>query len=275
MSSSNYLQLFETLMQPSLMLLTPRTYTLAFLFQFISQKPLHILCIGENLTRESEIIKKVEELYHFSKSSNLDTTDEYYFNTNFNSLSTDEMFDVFEKHTKVLASVKPDSFYYDAYGDIVEQTKLPKSILSKFDIILTFFDEADKKRDALHVDYVYENVFHLKHELDKDLVNELVNIKKITPDLNEEAKEYIKQYYVKMRNYEDSQNKLGRALSPRQIQSFLVLTSCFAQINLRTQVTLEDAKEGVELLQKYLDRVAVCVNTGQRDISRIYPYMEK
>ena len=83
--------------------------------------------------------------------------------------------------------------------------------------------------------------------------------------MTDEALEILKNYYVDFRSSSDE----SVTFTPRQLEAFVRLAEASAKIRLSQEVTAEDAKRAIYIIDQYLRRVGMDRETGRFDIDII------
>ena len=87
----------------------------------------------------------------------------------------------------------------------------------------------------------------------------------IFPVMTDEALGMLRSYYVDFRaSSEDSVT-----FTPRQLEAFVRLSEASARIRLSQEVTVDDAKRAIHIIDQYLRRVGMDRETGKFDIDII------
>jgi len=87
----------------------------------------------------------------------------------------------------------------------------------------------------------------------------------IFPVMNDEALEVLKNYYVDFR----SSSEDSVPFTPRQLEAFVRLGEASARVRLSEEVTVDDAKRAIAIIDQYLRRVGMDRETGKFDIDII------
>jgi replicative DNA helicase Mcm len=193
----------------------------------------------------------------------------------------------------VLAAANPKLGRFDEFMPIHEQINMPPALLSRFDLIFSILDKPNLDRDkelASHIlqthkaGEVHENILKSKKskfnkkneeklmksvlpELEPDFLRKYVAYAKrnIFPVMNEDALEILKNYYVDFRNSSED----SVPFTPRQLEAFVRLAEASARIRLSEEVTINDAKRAINIIDQYLRRVGMDKETGKIDIDVI------
>ena len=193
----------------------------------------------------------------------------------------------------ILAAANPKLGRFDEFIPMHEQINMPPALLSRFDLIFSILDKPDRQTDtdlATHIlrthkaGEVQENIAkseksrHTKKELES-LIKNVMPIftpeflrkyvayakRNVFPVMADEASEILKNYYVDFR----SSSEDSVPFTPRQLEAFVRLAEASAKIRLSQEVTVEDAKRAISIIDQYLRRVGMDRETGKFDIDVI------
>lgn len=169
--------------------------------------------------------------------------------------------------TSILAAANPIYGKYDTYKNITENIKMPIPLLTRFDLIFIIRDIPTAKRDDLIADRIIENhatvIDSTKAPVESEFLTKyLTYAKKLNPKITQEAKDAVKEYYLKMRNIEDAEML---TVTPRQLEGIIRLATARARVMLRSTVTKEDAERAIFLIETMLKDAGIDVNTGEVD----------
>ncbi|MEM3516606.1 MAG: ATP-binding protein [Candidatus Bathyarchaeia archaeon] len=174
----------------------------------------------------------------------------------------------------VLAAANPALGRYDPYRLITENINLPVTILSRFDLIFVMKDEPNQEIDEKMSTHILS--LHQKKEppesapIPPELLRKYISYaKKIEPKLTDGAVEELKSFYLKMRGSSGSAQDSPIAITPRQLEALVRLAEARARAALRSEVTAEDAKAIIKLMNASLQNVGIDVTTGKIDIDVI------
>jgi replicative DNA helicase Mcm len=193
----------------------------------------------------------------------------------------------------LLAAANPKLGRFDEFLPIHEQINMPPALLSRFDLIFSIIDKPNRERDtdlATHIlqthkaGEVYEQISkikkskHSKKEQESlmkivmpvftpDFLRKYVAYAKrnIYPVMTDEAMEILKGYYVDFRNSSEE----AVTFTPRQLEAFVRLSEASARLRLSQEVTIDDAKKAIYIIDQYLRRVGMDRETGKFDIDII------
>jgi len=175
--------------------------------------------------------------------------------------------------TSILAAGNPKRGRYNRKKTLIENTDLPPTILSRFDLIFVITDEPQPERDrylALHIAEVHGAAERLKPPIDPDLLRKYIAYarKYVRPKLTKKAREMISEFYVTMRKAGGGEvgGEAPIAITARQLEALIRLAEAHAKMALKEQVTEEDVAMAIQLMKYVLDLVGVDVETGAMDI---------
>jgi len=193
----------------------------------------------------------------------------------------------------VLAAANPKLGRFDEFLPMHEQINMPPALISRFDLIFSILDKPNRTRDtdlATHIlrthkaGEINENIIKSKmSKLTKKERDSLMSIviptfdpeflrkyiayakRNIYPVMTDDALKLIKEYYVDFRN--SSEDTV--TFTPRQLEAFVRLAEASAKLRLSQEVTVEDAKRSINIIEQYLTRVGMDRETGKFDIDII------
>ncbi|MEM4258266.1 MAG: minichromosome maintenance protein MCM [Candidatus Thermoplasmatota archaeon] len=193
----------------------------------------------------------------------------------------------------LLAAANPKLGRFDDFSPIHEQINMPPALLSRFDLIFSILDKPNRKQDtelASHIlrshkaGEIRENILKAKKsKFTKATENEMMKIvmpvfepeflrkyvayakRNVFPVMSDEAMEILQNYYVDFR----SSSEGSVPFTPRQLEAFVRLSEASARIRLSQEVTVEDAKRALSIIDQYLRRVGMDRETGKFDIDII------
>ena len=193
----------------------------------------------------------------------------------------------------ILAAANPKLGRFDEFLPMHEQINMPPALLSRFDLIFSILDKPNKQTDtelAVHIlrthkaGEVSEHISkskkskHNKKEkeelmkivvpmFDPEFLRKYVAYAKRTvfPVMTDDALELLKNYYVDFR----SSSEDSVPFTPRQLEAFVRLAEASARVRLSEEVTIEDSKRAISIIDQYLRRVGLDRETGKFDIDII------
>jgi len=181
--------------------------------------------------------------------------------------------------TSILASANPSESRYNPNLSVVDNIKLPPTLLSRFDLIYLILDTPNADQDrklAQHlVGLYYERPDVLEPPLDTELLRDYIDYARenIHPELSDEATRQLLESYLELRNPPGINvgNNGTRTISatPRQLESLVRTSEALAKMRYSNIVTREDAQEAVRLLKVATQAAATDPRTGRIDMDMI------
>ena len=193
----------------------------------------------------------------------------------------------------ILAAANPKLGRFDEFLPIHEQINMPPALLSRFDLIFSIIDKPNRTTDtdlATHIllthkaGEVTEQIKRVKKsKFTKKEQEKLIKIvmptftpeflrkyvayakRNIFPVMADDALEMLKNYYVEFR----SSSEESVTFTPRQLEAFVRLSEASAKMRLSQEVTADDAKRAIHIVDQYLRRVGMDRETGKFDIDII------
>jgi replicative DNA helicase Mcm len=170
--------------------------------------------------------------------------------------------------TSVLAGANPfkGKLELDYKTDLLSQMKIPKSVLSRFDLIFLLEDKVDAEKDRklarsiLNQDFVNDYGVEL---IDPKMLTQYIAYakKNIFPEMGEEAKELIEDFFVKTREAA-SNSEESKPFSPRVVLDLFRLSIAICKLRLSDWVTAKDAQEAIEVYSSSLRTLNIDVENA-------------
>jgi replicative DNA helicase Mcm len=193
----------------------------------------------------------------------------------------------------LLAAANPKLGRFDEFLPIHEQINMPPALLSRFDLIFSIIDKPNRTKDtelAYHILFshkageIRESIMrskkskYTKKEQD-EMMKRIIPIfspeflrkyvayakRNIFPVMTDEALELLKNYYVDFR----ASSTESVTFTARQLEAFVRLSEASARMRLSQEVSIEDAKRAIYIIDQYLRRVGLDRETGKFDIDII------
>ncbi|KAE8704586.1 putative DNA helicase MCM8 [Hibiscus syriacus] len=128
--------------------------------------------------------------------------------------------------TSILAAANPVGGHYNRAKTVDENLKMSAALLSRFDLVFILLDKP--------------------HELlDKRLSEHIMSVKCQKP-----AAEILQNFYLQLRDRSTSGD--DTPITARQLESLVRLAQARAQVELREEITAQDAKDAVEIMKESL-----------------------
>ncbi len=183
--------------------------------------------------------------------------------------------------TAIIAAANPRSGRYDRYKTPTQNIHLPPSLLSRFDLIFIVIDRPDPAEDAQMAEFILQNSMQGPNDsfesktgniapIPSDLLKKYIKHARRTchPVLTEEAKEEIKEFYLKLRGQYDSEDAIVSILA-RNLDALVRLSEAYAKMALRDKVIKSDVEEVIKLFKRFLKDTGYDETTGKIDMDRI------
>lgn len=182
--------------------------------------------------------------------------------------------------TSILASANPLESRYNPNLSVVENIKLPPTLLSRFDLIYLILDSPNADQDrklAEHLVGLYhDNPVVVEPPMDSDLLRDYIDYAKehVHPMLSDEATQQLLESYLELRNPTGgsiSNHHGSRTISatPRQLESLVRTSEALAKMRYAWVVEGADAREAVRLLKVATQAAATDPRTGRIDMDMI------
>jgi len=183
--------------------------------------------------------------------------------------------------TSIIAAANPHSGRYDIYKTPTQNIRLPPSLLSRFDLIYVVIDRPNRADDAQMAEFILKNAMREPPTpsddeegtavIPGDLLKKYIKYAKRNchPYLTKEAKEHIKEFYLKLRGDYDSEDAIVSILA-RNLDALVRLSEAYAKMALREDVLKEDVDAVIKLFERYLNDTGYDKTTGKIDMDRIF-----
>ncbi|KAL1110371.1 hypothetical protein AAG570_007902 [Ranatra chinensis] len=174
--------------------------------------------------------------------------------------------------TSILAAANPVESQWNKNKTIIENIKLPHTLLSRFDLIFLMLDPQSDIYDKKLARHLVSLYYHAKEKeidelMDMSILRDYINYAKSTlkPKLSDEASEKLIHAYVEMRKVGSGRGQISAY--PRQLESLIRLSEAHAKMRLSSVVTLLDVAEATRLHREALKQSATDPLSGKIDIS--------
>lgn len=172
--------------------------------------------------------------------------------------------------TSVLAAANPVESQWDSGKTIIENIKLPDTLLSRFDLIFLMLDPNNTLYDtklATHLVSMYfvdneeeTNPENITHDLMKDYI--AYARANMTPKLTSDSCKLLQEKYIDLREHKVK----GRVtVYPRNLESLIRLSEAHAKMRLSPIVESEDVDEALRLFKEALKFSYTDPSTGKID----------
>jgi len=192
--------------------------------------------------------------------------------------------------TAILAAANPVHSKYDAKLSVVDNIRLPPTLLSRFDLIYLILDkqsEAHDRRLANHIVSLFSRpegevaapegdheqrttlIATKDHGVTKAFLANYISYarKNVHPTIPEHLVKILVNEYKNMRSMGNSRKTI--TATPRQLDSMIRIAEALAKMKLRTEVTEGDLEESIRLIKVAMQQSATDPNTGEIDMGMI------
>lgn len=193
--------------------------------------------------------------------------------------------------TAILAAANPVNSKYDPKLSVVDNIRLPPTLLSRFDLIYLVLDrqsDAHDRRLANHIVSMYSKVNGQEENILADpaenlLKTDLISTGGISREFFAGYISYARRYihptipdyvvqelvnqYIAMRNMGNSKKTI--TATPRQLESMIRIAESVAKMRLSDTVEKKDVDEAVRLIKTAMQQSATDPTTGEIDMDII------
>eukprot|EP00899_Mesostigma_viride_P019945 jgi/Mesvir1/27952/Mv20159-RA.2 len=175
--------------------------------------------------------------------------------------------------TSVLASANPVDSRYNPRLSVVDNIKLPPTLMSRFDLIYLVLDKPDEANDrrlARHlVSLHFAEADMAKPPIDQATLAQYISYARehVHPVLSDAAAEDLVMAYGELRMM-GSHKKVITA-TPRQLESLIRISEALAKMRFADTVEREDVAEALRLLRAAMQQSATDPTTGTIDMDAI------
>ena len=160
----------------------------------------------------------------------------------------------------IVDRIEGDRAVLEMGGEIIE---VPFSVLP---------DETKDEKLATHILEAHRSPDIHEPEVPTEFLKKYIAYARqnVSPKLSHSALEEIKSFYLKMRGGSGGEEGIRAVpISARQLEALVRLAEASAKLRLSDEVSREDARRGIELLEYSLSQIGLDKETGQIDIDRI------
>lgn len=180
--------------------------------------------------------------------------------------------------TAILGGGNPKLGRFDPYLPIREQIDVPETLLARFDLKFALRDVPNVEMDTKVADHILRARHYGEEEIapaiSADLLKKYVAYarKNCHPKLLREAGEAIKEFFVSLREKVTSE-EAPVPITLRQYEALIRLAEASAKVQLKNEVTKEDAIRAINLMKASLRQFGFEPETGKIDIDRAEGHM--
>ena len=185
--------------------------------------------------------------------------------------------------TAILAAANPINSKYDAKLSVIDNIRLPPTLLSRFDLIYLILDkqsEASDRRLANHIVSMYSELQNgiapipqgednqatqllRSNKIDRDFFAKYISYarKCVKPKIPDTIQNDLVQEYIKMRSLGNATKTV--TATPRQLESMIRISESLAKMRLSEFVEKQDVEEATQLIKNALQQSATDPSTGK------------
>ena len=180
--------------------------------------------------------------------------------------------------TSILASANPVESRYNPSLSVVDNIKLPPTLLSRFDLIYLILDapniDGDRRLAQHLVGLYYETPNVVQPPLDHETLRDYIAYARdhVHPELTDMATRELISAYLDMRKMGSNNGNSGNrtiSATPRQLESLIRLSEAIAKMRYSNEVKREDVREAVRLMRVATQAAATDPRTGRIDMDMI------
>jgi len=186
--------------------------------------------------------------------------------------------------TAVLAAANPVKSKYDPKLSVIENIKLPPTLLSRFDLIYLILDKQSEVNDrklANHLVSLYSPIsgrmddgqapseFSADERITREFFAQYISFarKNCSPTIPDNIVNDLVVEYTKMRSMGNSRKTI--TATPRQLESMIRLSEALAKMRLSDEVQKRDVQEAVRLIRVAMQQSATDPLTGEINLDII------
>ncbi len=175
--------------------------------------------------------------------------------------------------TAILASANPVDSRYNPQLSVIENIRLPPTLLSRFDLIYLILDrpnpEVDRKLAKFLVGLYYEDPAEPDPPINQAFFKGYISYarKHCHPRLSEPAVRDLIRGYLDMRRMGSSEKSI--TATPRQLESLVRISEALAKMRLAVWVEQSDVAEAMRLMRVSTQSAATDPRTGRIDMDMI------
>lgn len=174
--------------------------------------------------------------------------------------------------TAILAAANPVESKYNPKLSVVENIRLPPTLLSRFDLIYLVLDRSSPvidRRLANHIVSLFgedDTQKESSSEITREFLAGYISYarKHVLPEISDLAANLLAEVYVEMRNIGSAFKTI--TATPRQLESLIRLSEALAKMRLSSVVERKDVEEAVRLIKVATQQAATDPTTGKIDM---------
>lgn len=174
--------------------------------------------------------------------------------------------------TAILAAANPVDSKYNPKLSVIDNIKLPPTLLSRFDLIYLVLDRSSKVADRRLANHIVSLFGEVEREvintddISREFMTRYISYarKFIHPEISDIAAEMLSEEYIKMRNIGSAFKTI--TATPRQLESLIRISEALAKMRLSHVVDRNDVEEAVRLIKVATQQAATDPTTGKIDM---------
>lgn len=170
--------------------------------------------------------------------------------------------------TSVLAAANPVESEWDKNKTVIDNIRLPETLLSRFDLIFLLLDPDDRAYDKLLAQHLISLYYRTQEEeleefIPSDLLKDYIAYARtnLTPKLTEAACRMLITSYLELRREGSAKGKV--TAYPRNLESLIRLSEAHAKMRLSPFVVEADVEEAKRLTREALKQSCTDPLTGK------------
>jgi DNA helicase MCM8 len=209
--------------------------------------------------------------------------------------------------TTVLAAANPVQGHYNKCKSVSENLKMKGALLSRFDLVFILIDKADAHMDKVLSEHIMKihaksgrtDISRIAQAMDNDsiLSDDLITrlrhfagkadpipsriMRKYIaycrlnchPKLSKDAADLLNKFYLKLRS--DFRSRDSTPVTTRQLEAMIRLSEARAKCEMRNVVTLDDARDAIEIIKFSLSDVETAASTVKGKRGQVKTFLQE
>tara|TARA_R110002020_G_scaffold1019_9_gene5213 strand:- start:2960 stop:4939 length:1980 start_codon:yes stop_codon:yes gene_type:complete len=170
-----------------------------------------------------------------------------------------------EARTSILAAANPKYGKYDGSMSLIDNIDIPVPLVSRFDLIWLLRDTVNATEDNRKAKYILDtftgkNITKEEFLKPETLSAYLNYIRKLEPEMTDEAKSKLVSIYGNMRSLSTKNDSL--AIGVRQLEALARMSTAHAKLLFKPSVEISDVLAVEELLKKMFGALGLEMDSG-------------
>lgn len=168
-------------------------------------------------------------------------------------------------NTTILAATNPKKGSFNRYKPLIEQISIDGALFSRFDLIFLLEDKPNRERDNKIANAILtKDNENNKETVQLDLLRKYIGYARqnYNPNLTDEAREVLKEWYINLRSESTEENI---PVTARELEAIKRLAEANAKMHLRNLVTISDVKTAIDLKTVSIKQIGIDPTTGKID----------